>query len=243
VFGLIIALCEGWSAFVGFLYFASNMTGLGNPLTDNSPATALGEAIDIVVSCWVLIFSGSAVGVIMHLNVVARLQRALPLRGAHGAAVLLGAVPGLVIGVAAAIGVSLAALEGWSAREGFEYMISAMCGLGNPLTNVSPESASGKVVAVVFASWQLAIGGLLIGLTGAVPLLDDGLKRLEKLCRQLATCLAQGHPRAARRATLRETFGAMDGDGSGFLSPDEVRGSNGVCGARIFFASSLRRNN
>ena len=121
VFGLIIALCEGWSAFVGFLYFAGNLTGLGNPLTNESPTSALGEAIDIVVSCWVLIFAGSAVGVIMHLNVVARLQRTLPLRGARGAAVLFGVAPGCVIGVAVAIGFALAAVEGWSLRAGFEY--------------------------------------------------------------------------------------------------------------------------
>ena len=38
-------------------------------------------------------------------------------------------------------------------------MISAMCGLGSPLTDASPEGAAGQVVAVVFASWQLAIGG------------------------------------------------------------------------------------
>jgi hypothetical protein len=66
-------------------------------------------------------------------------------------------------------------------------MISAMCGLGSPLTDASPEGAAGQVVAIIFASWQLAIGGLLIGLTGAVPLIEDGLKTLERLCRQLMT--------------------------------------------------------
>ena len=33
VFGVAIALIEGWPLSVGFMYFASNMTGLGNPLT------------------------------------------------------------------------------------------------------------------------------------------------------------------------------------------------------------------
>ena len=121
MFGLIIALCEGWSAFVGFLYFAGNVTGLGKPLAIETPESALGEAIDIVVSCWVLIFAGSAVGVIMHLNVVARLKRAVPLRGARGAVVLFGVAPGCVIVVAVAIGFALAAVEGWSLRTGFEY--------------------------------------------------------------------------------------------------------------------------
>ena len=117
----MIALCEGWPAFVGFLYFAGNLAGLGKPLTLESPESVLGEAIDIVVSCWVLIFGGSAVGVIMHLNVVARLRRALPLRGARGAAMLLGAAPGCIIGVAVATGFALAVVEGWSLRAGFEY--------------------------------------------------------------------------------------------------------------------------
>ena len=38
-FGAVIALIEGWGPIVGFYYFASNMTGLGNPLTNRSPAT------------------------------------------------------------------------------------------------------------------------------------------------------------------------------------------------------------
>ena len=166
-------------------------------------------------------------------------------------------------------------------------MISAMCGLGSPLTEASPEGATGQIIAVAFASWQLAIGALLIGLTGAVPLLEDSLKALERRCRQLMTwappssekhphepwrrllvarrseaiflgmrhavcisisggyvvgrsaavsllmrhavspisnrCFEQGNPSAARHAALCAAFGAMDEDGSGGLSPDEVQ--------------------
>ena len=63
------------------------------------------------------------------------------------------------------------AAQGWSFRVGFEYLISAMCGLGNPLTEVSPDSTEGRMLAVLFASWQRAIGGTIIGLTGGIPIL------------------------------------------------------------------------
>ena len=63
------------------------------------------------------------------------------------------------------------AAQGWSFRVGFEYLISAMCGLGSPLTNTSPDSTEGRMLAVLFASWQRAIGGTIIGLTGGIPIL------------------------------------------------------------------------
>ena len=44
-FGLVMAAIEGWSVLTGFLYFASNMTGLGNPLTLVSPETLVAEVV------------------------------------------------------------------------------------------------------------------------------------------------------------------------------------------------------
>merc|ERR1719152_809554 len=73
----------------------------------------------------------------------------------------------------------ISALEGWSLPVAFRYMISAMCGLGNPLTSRTPQSAIGRLVAIVCASWQMAIGGTIVGLTAAIPALDSALRAME----------------------------------------------------------------
>ena len=46
--GLVIAAIEGWTATTGFMYFAGNVTGLGNPLTDVSPENLLSEVMMMV---------------------------------------------------------------------------------------------------------------------------------------------------------------------------------------------------
>ena len=61
-------------------------------------------------------------------------------------------------------------------------MISAMCGLGNPLTNASPDSTEGRMLAVVFASWQRAIGGTIVGLAGGIPILKATIATVEGWC-------------------------------------------------------------
>ena len=64
----------------------------------------------------------------------------------------------------------------------FHYMISSMCGLGNPLTPRTPESLGGKLAALICASWQIAIGGTVISLTSAIPILGRWLAELEAWC-------------------------------------------------------------
>ena len=179
VFGLVIARCEGWPFGRGFMYFAGNITGLGEPLTRNSPKTQAGGFVDIVVSSWCLIFAGAAIGATAELKVMEQLQDALPLEGARGAVVLLLAVPGVVLAFAFLISLILANCENWSLAVAFRYMISAMCGLGNPLTKRTPQTAIGRLVAIVCASWQMAIGGTIVGLTAAIPSLERGLRRME----------------------------------------------------------------
>ena len=178
-FGFIIARCESWAFAIGFMYFAGNVTGLGEPLTNNSPKSAVGTVVDIVVSCWCLIFAGAAIGVTAQCKVMERLQDALPLEGWRGALVLLVLVPGFVMLAAVVIAALLAVCEDWSIAVGFRYMISAMCGLGNPLTQRTPQSAAGRIIAIVCASWQMAIGGTVVGLTGAVPWLERALRAME----------------------------------------------------------------
>ena len=45
-------------------------------------------------------------------------------------------------------------MEGWHIKDGFYYITSMLCGLPNPLTDVSPETDGGKIVDIVIAIWQ-----------------------------------------------------------------------------------------
>ena len=46
------------------------------------------------------------------------------------------------------------AAEGWHIIDGFYYVISMLCGLPNPLTDVNPDTDLGKFVDIVIALWQ-----------------------------------------------------------------------------------------
>ena len=159
------------------MYFAGNVTGLGEPLTNNSPKSPVGTVVDIVVSL-VPHLAGAAIGVTAQCKVMEPAGRAAA-RGWRGAVVLLVLVPGFVMLAAVVIAALLAACEDWSIAVGFRYMISAMCGLGNPLTERTPQSPAGRLIAIVCASWQMAIGGTVVGLTGAVPWLERALRAME----------------------------------------------------------------
>ena len=67
--------------------------------------------------------------------------------------------------------------------HGVSVQISAMCGLGNPLTNQVPETALGKLAALGCASLQMAIGGIFVGL------ISDG-------CLKCCCCCARPQPKA-----------------------------------------------
>jgi hypothetical protein len=178
--GVLIAIVEGWGAGNGFFYFSGNMAGVGNPLVNLSPTTVVGETVDIVISLWVIVLGGAAIGVIANHRLVAMLQDLLDLTGCKGLAVMFVAVPVLVNAAAFLIGALLALLEdGWSPATGYYYMISALCGLGIPLTNATPATNPGKVVAVVCASWQMGLSGTVLGLAAGAPILGRARERLE----------------------------------------------------------------
>ena len=68
-------------------------------------------------------------------------------------------VPVIVLAVAALFGLLLAELEGWSFPDGFYYIISMLCGLPNPLTDVDPDTTEGRIIDIVIAIWALGARG------------------------------------------------------------------------------------
>ena len=146
-------------------------------------------------------FGSAAVGTVSNLRAIKKLRAALPLKGARGLVVILLLLPGLVIIAAAGMAVAVTKLEdGWSKPTAFRFTISAMCGLGNPLTNQVPETALGKLAALGCASLQMAIGGIFVGL------ISDGCLKCCCCCaraccaRRCASLLSGGHLRVGRDA-------------------------------------------
>ena len=95
---------------------------------------------------------------------------------------LMGAIFGLI----------LAEVEGWKIKDGFYYIISMLCGLPTPLTEVDPDTDEGKLVDVIVALWALALAGTIIGVVG-------GLSVINRLV-DAAESFGQRFKRAARKA-------------------------------------------
>ena len=64
------------------------------------------------------------------------------------------------------IGIILAPVEGWTWSQAFLYVTSNICGLCNPLTQVSPTTTVGNWVDALSSFWSMAVTGVTIGVAG-----------------------------------------------------------------------------
>ena len=101
-------------------------------------------------------------------------------------------VPVIVLAVAFIFGLILAEVEGWSIIDGFYYITSMLCGLPNPLTDVEPESTSGKIVDIVIAIWALALAGTIIGVVGGMSIIGNLIESAEKFGQRRKGKVADG---------------------------------------------------
>ena len=90
-------------------------------------------------------------------------------------------IPIVIIVVALLFGFILAEVEGWSIKDGFYYIISMLCGLPNPLTDVTPENDEGKIVDIVIALWALSLAGTIIGIVGGMSVINSLVDSAEAL--------------------------------------------------------------
>ena len=90
-------------------------------------------------------------------------------------------IPIVIIVVALLFGFILAEVEGWSIKDGFYYIISMLCGLPNPLTEVTPENDEGKIVDIVIALWALSLAGTIIGIVGGMSVINSLVDSAEAL--------------------------------------------------------------
>ena len=90
-------------------------------------------------------------------------------------------IPIVIILVAVLFGFILAEVEGWKIKDGFYYIISMLCGLPNPLTDVTPDSDEGKIVDIIIALWALSLAGTIIGIVGGMSVINTLVESAEAL--------------------------------------------------------------
>ena len=212
--GHLLQLFEDWDVHQGFWYVAGNVAGLGNPLVQVSPTTALGEIIDAILSIWLLVLCGIMLSLISQCSFVMRCQEAMPKHGVFRALILFGVIPAIVLVIASVCAVLLSRAEDWSLRNSAQYVVSTFCGLGNPLTfffrrlssaaaariarrarrSETPTSPHGRFVVVLFGTWALTVSGTVIGLTADVPEVTTGLDFVEGAAGRVLGAKSGGGP-------------------------------------------------
>lgn len=202
LFGGILAAIEGWSFLDGFYSVISNVLGLPNPLVDSTPNDDFGRLVDIVVSLWSIGITGTVIAMVGGMTLVTRLVESVhpafvgmlaAVRGRVGVSetrswvveftvfgvVVIFIVPGVVLLLSCLFAAMLSGVEGWSFHDAFMYVTSGICGLSNPLTDVSPDTHGGKVFDIIISIWSLSLSGAVIGAVGAFALVDAVIKTAE----------------------------------------------------------------
>lgn len=164
IFGGLLALAEKTSFLTGFLYVASNLLNMSNPLTDFNPTDAAGIVIDMYVSVVALLLFGIVLNIVNIFQVPVAINRTIErcIRGAFVVpfVAIVVVIPLSLAAIAGVFGSILAALEGWSVKDGVYYVLGNLIGLGTPLTEVLPTTVVGDVLDIIISS--LALGTLAV---------------------------------------------------------------------------------
>jgi len=181
-FGVMMALCEGWPIWTGFIYVAGTVCGLGNPLTDVVPEDHLGRFIDLVTAFWAIAVTGTIIGIAAGLKIVNDFAQLLNRSKYHAATFVFYSfvtIPVACFLLCLVFGGVLALVEDWSFTTGFLYVASDLAALGNPLTSASPTSGFGTLLDIVVATWCLTFGSTVMGLVGSLVFTEKLLERVE----------------------------------------------------------------
>ena len=136
--------------------------------------------VDIIVSTISLVFASTIVGVSGMLAFVGNLPDKLRLTTMfRGAVALVFVIPTLVCVGCAMFGGVISLLEGCSFDDGFRFVISTVCGLGNPLTTWSPSTAHASAVNVVLGVAAQGLIGVIIGIAGGITPIVDAVERFD----------------------------------------------------------------
>jgi len=190
VFGGLLAAGEGWSYVDGFMYVMRDVLDVGIELTNAKAEGTSGIVWDVFISFWALGVVVVAFSFVYEMALCRRntLGWAMEKFGLtieeeydedgefvvtskvlkHATAVLtifvFLVIPILVGTLSVVLGGLLAALEGWSFRDGALYLISELCNVEGGLVEVHPETTFNKLFVVIIDCWALAIFGSFVGL-------------------------------------------------------------------------------
>jgi len=166
VFGGLFFLCEPETTFrQGFLYTVANLLGI-NPLNDYTPTKlATAAIIDTYVAVTSLVFFGIMLNVVNLFKIPLDLNHAIERKITKNKIAipiiaLCIVIPAWNMSLSALFGFVLAGIEKWPISDGFLYVFSNALYLGNPLTDVSPNTPSGALLDVLISS--MAVGYMAI---------------------------------------------------------------------------------
>jgi len=168
VLGGILGAIEGWDIYTSFEYVLCNMIGIG-PMVVETPTTTVGVIADIVISMWALLLTATILGLAASLGASTQISGAVPPTPGALCLTFFIYIPVSILILALLTGGIIAALEGWVLVDGFLYMIGAICGIEDPLTASSPDTDPGNFFAAVCFLIELCVGGVIIGIVGAHP--------------------------------------------------------------------------
>ena len=114
------------------------MAGLGTPLVNVVPTSDVGQLIDVIVNVWMLVLSGIIISTVYQTSLVIRLQEKLPNSKIHRFLILFVFVPIVLLIVLFCSACFFVFFENWDLKPSLQYVASAACGLGNPLTDEKP---------------------------------------------------------------------------------------------------------
>ena len=181
-FGAILAAAEGWpvgGSHGGFWYVTTNIAGTP-PVGSESPTSTMGITVDIIVSTISLVFASTIIALSGMLAFVGNLPGKLQLDTTWKAllAVLI-VIPAAVCVVSAAFGAILTVAEEATFDQGFRFVISSVCGLGNPLTTWSPTTIHASMISVALGVASQGLIGVIIGIAGGITPIVNGVGRFD----------------------------------------------------------------
>jgi hypothetical protein len=211
VFGLILSQVEHWTVWVGFLYISSTVCGVGTPLTNSSPSTGEGQAIDSLIALWAIAITGTVIGVAGNMVALNNFTEVYNNRSRYtlcSLAVYVAVLTPFCCAVLSAVfGGLLALSEGWSFAQGFLYVAGNIAALQNPLVDNTPETNFGEILTVVFATLSLVFSSCVMGAVGGLTAAMQCVDRIERLANR-----------------IDEEIDEMDDEMEGMVSRGELEG-------------------
>jgi len=163
----IVAPVEGWDYSDTFEYIMCNIAALP-PMVHMVPANAVGQITDIVVTVTIFTLTAVILGIAASMGMIIDLSNRIP-DTTSGICACLLAVVFCILLLTVLLGAIFSALESWDMWTGFLFMISIVCGIGDPLTSRHPVTEKANFFALLCSVVELSIGGAIVGLIGAHP--------------------------------------------------------------------------